>query len=195
MIKIGDVLLSDSVIEECFVCDLKICKGGCCVDGDAGAPLENEELQKLNEAYPVVKPLLSKEAVEIIEKNGKYVYDAEFGWVTPILDSGMCVYGRVDENGIVKCSLEQVYNEGSTNWKKPVSCHLFPIKVKKSKKSKNDLVNYEPREELCKAACSLGKKQKIPVYVFLKEAIIRKYGKDFYKDLVASAAYLKEKNF
>jgi hypothetical protein len=193
MINIDNILISDSVISEQFVCDLIKCKGGCCVDGDAGAPLENEELQQLNNAYDSVLPYLTKESVNELQKQGKYIYDQEFGWVTPTISSGMCAYGIKDEKGIVKCGIEQAYNDGKTAWKKPVSCHLFPIKIKKVKKTKTDLVNYEPREDLCKAACSLGKKLKVPAYVFLKDALIRKYGSDFYETLCATATHLESK--
>ncbi len=193
MISIDNVLISDSVISEQFVCDLIKCKGGCCVDGDAGAPLENEELQQLNNAYESVLPYLTKESVTELQKQGKYIYDQEFGWVTPTVSSGMCAYGIKDEKGIVKCGIEQAYNDGKTTWKKPISCHLFPIKIKKAKKSKTDLVNYEPREDLCKAACSLGKKLKVPAYVFLKDALIRKYGVDFYEALCATAKHYEGK--
>ena len=189
MISIDNVLISDQVVEEQFVCDLIKCKGGCCVDGDAGAPLENNELEELNAAYKFVAPYLTKESLKEVEGQGKYTFDKEFGWVTPTINSGMCVYGIVDAKGIVKCGIEQAYNDGKISWKKPISCHLFPLRIKKSKKNKTDLVNYEPREDLCQAACSLGKKLKVPVYIFLKDALIRKYGNDFYEALCATAEH------
>ena len=189
MIMINDTLISDQVIEEQFVCDLVKCKGGCCVDGDAGAPLENNELQELKNAYNSVLPYLSDESKNVLERQGLYGYDKEFGWVTPTVPSGMCAYGIKDKSGIVKCGIEQAYNDGKITWKKPLSCHLFPIKIKKSKSGKPDLVNYEPREDLCKAACKLGKKLKVPVHIFLKDALIRKYGQEFYESLCATAAY------
>ncbi len=189
MISINNVLISDAVVEEQFVCDLIKCKGGCCVDGDAGAPLENNELEEINKAYKNITPYLTLEAQAVIEKQGKYIYDDEFGWVTPTVNSGMCAYGLVDEKGIVKCGIEQAFNDGKILWKKPISCHLFPIKIKKSKRNKTDLVNYEPREDLCKAACTLGKKLKMPVHIFLKDALVRRYGKDFYEALCAAAEF------
>lgn len=191
MIAIDDILVSDEIIEEQFVCDLEKCKGGCCVDGDAGAPLENSELKELNEIYKAVLPYLSKEAKIILETEGKYVYDKEFGWVTPTISNGMCAYGIVGKNNIVKCGIEQAYNDGKISWKKPISCHLFPVRIKKTKNA--ELVNYEPREGLCDPACVLGKKLKMPVYQFLKEPLIRKYGKDFYDALGATARHLNKK--
>ena len=151
--------------------------------------LENSELKELTDAYKFVAPYLTNESKTEVERQGKYIYDKEFGWVTPTVNSGMCAYGIKDAKGIVKCGIEQAYNDGKINWKKPLSCHLYPIRIKKSKKSKTDLVNYEPREDLCKAACSLGKKLKVPVYIFLKEALIRKYGNDFYEALCATAEH------
>jgi Protein of unknown function (DUF3109) len=194
MISIGDVLISDLVTEEQFVCDLIKCKGGCCVDGDAGAPLEDSELQELSNAYNQVLPYLSNESVKELEHQGKYIHDKEFGWVTPTVNSGMCAYGITDKKGIVKCGIEQAYNDGKTAWKKPLSCHLFPIRIKKSRTGKQDLVNYEPREDLCKAACTLGKKLKVPVYIFLKDALVRKYGVEFYEALCATAESRESKH-
>ena len=189
MISISNVLISDQVVEEHFVCDLIKCKGGCCVDGDAGAPLENNELKELNDAYNSVLPYLTKESARELQEQGKYIYNTEFGWVTPTVSSGTCAYGITDAKGIVKCGIEQAYNDGKISWRKPISCHLFPIRIKKSKTGKTDLVNYEPREDLCKAACSLGKKLKVPAYIFLKDALIRKYGNDFYEALCATAEH------
>jgi hypothetical protein len=192
MIAIDNVLISDQVIEEHFVCDLVKCKGGCCVDGDAGAPLENNELKELKSVYNKVSSYLTKEGRLKIESEGKYIYDSEFGWVTPTISNGMCAYGVVDKKGIVKCGIEQAYNDGKISWKKPISCHLFPIRIKRA--GKTELVNYEPREDLCSPACELGKKLKVPTYQFLKEPIIRKYGEDFFEALQATARHFEEKN-
>lgn len=187
MIIIDNIYISDEVVEEQFVCDLQKCKGGCCVEGDAGAPLTKEEMNEVKLAFESVKPLLANESKQLIEEKGFYVYDQEFGWVTPSLDSGVCVYGIKDKQGIVKCSFEQVFNEGKTKWKKPISCHLFPVKISKSKTMDQEYVNYEPRPSLCSPACELGQKLKVPVYVFLKEALIRKYGEEIYEVLTQIA--------
>ncbi|MBS1510724.1 MAG: DUF3109 family protein [Bacteroidetes bacterium] len=194
MIAIDNKLISDEVIKAQFVCDLNKCKGACCVDGDAGAPLEKSELEKINEVFDAVLPYLNDESRTEIERQGRYVYDREYGWVTPTINSQICVYGIRDKEGIVKCGIEQAYLDGKVAWKKPISCHLFPVITKESKRSDNVYVNYEPREDNCKAACSLGKKLKVPVYVFLKEALIRKFGEAFYEALDATAQYInKEK--
>jgi hypothetical protein len=190
MIVIDNKLVSDEIVEEQFVCDLNKCKGGCCVDGDAGAPLSKEELLHLNEVYDAVTPYLNEESKKELLKQGKYVHNKEFGWVTPTIDSKVCVYGITDDKGIVKCGIEQAYNDGKVNWKKPISCHLFPIRVQLSNNKKTEYINYEPREDLCNAGCKLGKKLKVPVYVFLKEALVRKYGTEFYEILDASAKHV-----
>ncbi len=192
MIAIDNVLVSDEVVEEQFVCDLTKCKGGCCEDGDAGAPLETEELNHLINSYDLVKEYMTPEGIREIEKVGKYIYDREFGWVTPTLNGQICAYGYRDKQGIIKCAIEQAYNDGKITWKKPISCHLFPIRLQKSKDGQTEYVNYEPREDLCSAACKLGKKLKVPTYVFLKEPIIRKYGEEFYETLEATAKHLEE---
>jgi hypothetical protein len=187
MIIIDNILVSDEVVEEQFVCDLIKCKGGCCVDGDAGAPLLPEERANIDEVLTVVKRYLGERSLQEIEKQGNYVWNDEFGWVTPAIDGGICVYAVTDEKGIVKCAIEQAYRDGKVNWKKPISCHLFPIRIKQSEHGNLEYVNYEPREDLCKAACKLGKKLKVPVYQFLKEPLIRKYGEEFYETLEAIA--------
>ena len=192
MIAINNILVSDLVVEEQFVCDLTKCKGGCCEDGDAGAPLEDDELNLLTQHYEKVKPYMTAEGIKEIERQGKYVYDQEFGWVTPTVNGKICAYGYRDKQGIVKCAIEQAYNDEKIDWKKPISCHLFPIRIKKSKRGKNEYVNYEPREDLCAAACKLGKKLKVPAYVFLKDAIVRKYGVEFYETLAATAEHMKQ---
>ena len=185
LIVIDNILISDDVVEKQFVCDLNKCKGGCCEEGDAGAPLDDNELEIVLEMYEKIKPYLSAEAIAEVEKKGKYVYNREFGWVTPTLgnDNEICVYGRRDEKGIIKCAFEQAYYDGVISWKKPISCHLFPIITKKGKLGDYERVNYEPREKLCNPACALGKKLEVPTYEFLKEPLIRKYGKDFYNAL------------
>jgi uncharacterized protein DUF3109 len=193
MIAIDNILISNEIVDEQFVCDLHKCKGGCCVDGDAGAPLNKDELAEINKVYDAVLPYLAEENKIELQRQGRYVYDKEFGWVTPTIQSKMCAYGIVDKQGIVKCGIEQAYNDGKATWKKPISCHLYPIRIKQSKNKQLDYLNYEPREELCKAGCSLGKQLKVPVYIFLKDALTRKYGIEFYETLEATAKHLESK--
>lgn len=192
MIAIGDVLLSDEVIEEQFVCDLQRCKGGCCVDGDAGAPLTKDETKTLKKIYPIIKSSLHPAYIPEIERQGTHTTDKEYGYVTPTVNGGICVYGYTDEAGIVKCGIEKAWKEGRTDFRKPISCHLYPIRI--ISHPGYEAVNYEPRETLCKPACKLGRKLKVPVYQFLKEPLIRKYGDDFYNVLDTIAQkYFKKK--
>ena len=194
MIIIDSVLVSDEIVEEQFVCDLTKCKGGCCEDGDAGAPLETKEKEYIKEYYEMIKPYMTKEGIKEVNQVGQFMYDREFGWVTPTINGKICAYGFKDEKGIIKCAFEQAYNDGKIPWKKPISCHLFPIKITMSKSDPGvEYLNYVPREVLCAAACSLGVKLKVPAYVFLKDSIIRKYGTEFYEALDASAKHLQKK--
>jgi hypothetical protein len=195
VIAVDNVLISDEIAEAQFVCDLNRCKGGCCEEGDAGAPLETAELDIMVDLYEKVRPYLTPASIAEIERKGKYVYHKEFGWVTPTLgdDREICVYGIRDEKGIIKCAFEQAYNDGIIPWKKPISCHFFPIIQKNGGKTGFDRLNYEPRETLCKPACSLGKRLKVPVYQFLKEPIIRKYGEGFFNALDKAAKMHVEK--
>jgi len=196
VIVIDNILVSDDVAEKQFVCDLGKCKGGCCEDGDAGAPLDDEELQTVLDSYEKIKPYLTPAAIKEIEKKGKYVYNREFGWVTPTLDSDneICVYGYREKNGLIKCAFEQAYNDGVIEWKKPISCHLYPIIAYKGRHGGHEKINYEPREKMCKPACALGKKLKVPVYQFLKEPLVRKYGETFYEvlDKIAQKKWKEE---
>jgi hypothetical protein len=198
VIEIDNILVSDDVVEKQFVCDLSKCKGGCCEDGDAGAPLEKEELKTIKEVYEKVKPYLTNDAIAEIEKKGYYVYDKEFGWVTPTLpsDNEICVYAIREKNGMIKCAFEQAYYAGLIEWKKPISCHLYPIIAKPGKHGNYQRVNYSPREKMCSPACLLGEELKVPAYKFLKEPLIRKFGNDFFEalDNVAKEYYeVKEK--
>lgn len=192
MIAIDNVLISDHIVEAQFVCDLNSCKGGCCVDGDCGAPLTKEETQIIANIYPKVKPYLLPEYIDEIKKQGTHTTDDEYGYVTPTINGGICVYAYTDELGIVKCAFEKAWKEGKIDFQKPVSCHLFPIRVKDM--NGYEAVNYEPRKTLCKPACKLGQKLKVPVYKFLKDSIVRKYGVEFYNSLDAVAKKIaKEK--
>jgi hypothetical protein len=192
LIAIDNILVSDEIVSEQFVCDLNKCKGGCCEDGDSGAPLTDEELGFLRTLIEEIKPYITQEGIKVLQTEGLYKYDQEFGWVTPTIGGKMCAYGFRDHLGIIKCGIEQAYLEKKINWKKPISCHLFPVKITKSKRQNQEYVNYEPRQDLCKAACKLGKQLKVPVYAFLKEALIRKYGEDFYSTLEAIAVHIKK---
>jgi hypothetical protein len=192
LIAIDNILVSDEVVSEQFVCDLNKCKGGCCEDGDSGAPLTNEELEHLRNHIEDIRPYVTAEGLKVLETEGLYKYDQEFGWVTPTIAGRMCAYGFRDKQGIIKCGIENAYLDQKISWKKPISCHLFPVKISKSKRQNQEYVNYEPREDLCKAACNLGRKLKVPVYVFLKEALVRKYGADFYSALEATALHQKK---
>jgi hypothetical protein len=195
LVVIDDVLVSDAVLEEAFVCDLQACKGGCCEDGDAGAPLTIDELQEVRQAYDRVLPLLTEEGIREIEARGLFRYDQEFGWVTPTIEGGICAYGYRDETGTIRCAFEEAHRQGLTQWKKPISCHLYPIKTSVSKHEGYEMVNYEPREKLCAPACALGAKLKVPVYRFLREPIVRKYGEAFYGLLEQVAKeHFEEKN-
>ena len=179
MIIIDDILISDEILNEEFVCHLEKCKGGCCVDGDAGAPLNKDELKKVKASYKLIQHEMTPEAIAEVKRVGTHTTDEDFGYVTPAVNGGICVYGYTDARGIVKCLIEKAYLEGKTDFKKPISCHLYPIR--ETKNTNYIALNYQPRETLCAPACALGKKVGVKVYQFLKEPLIRKYGEEFYK--------------
>jgi Protein of unknown function (DUF3109) len=191
MIIVDNVYVSPELLKEKFVCALDKCKGICCVDGDAGAPLEENELAEVDKAYPIIEKYLTPDAKKEIKRVGKYLDSGEFGMVTPDIDGGVCVYAYTDENKIVKCAFEKAYYDGELTWKKPISCHLFPIRI--GRKGVFESMNYEYREDTCSPACVNGTALDVPVYVFLKEPIIRKYGEAFYDALSHIAAMRKKK--
>ena len=188
MIIIDDKYISDEVVEEQFVCNLGACKGACCVAGDCGAPLDKDEVKTLKKIYPKIKSYLRPEGIAEIEVTGTNTIDDEYGYVTPIVNNGICAYASIDEHGVVGCGIEKAYKDGVIDYKKPISCHLYPIRI--TKYDSFEAVNYD-RWDICKPACKNGKSLKVPVYRFLREAIIRKYGEDFYKvlDKIATKKY------
>ena len=179
MFQIGNAIVSDEVIEKEFVCNLTACKGQCCIDGDAGAPLDENETEILDEIYETIKPYLRTEGIKAIEDQGKWVIGSDGEYETPLINGGECAYVIFDGNTAL-CAIEQAYNEGLVSWKKPISCHLYPIRIKEY--SQFSAVNYN-KWHICDDACTLGKELEVPVYRFLKEPLIRKYGEDWYKEL------------
>jgi len=180
MIEVGNVLVHEDVVRENFVCNLKKCKGACCLEGDSGAPLNNDELHILDEIYPKVKPFMTAKGIATIEQTGTYVTDFEGDYTTPCVDTNKeCAYVTW-ENGITKCAIEKAYEYGAISWKKPLSCHLYPIRV--TKYPEFDVLNYD-RWSICSPACSFGNELKVHVHEFLKEPLIRKYGEEWYREL------------
>lgn len=181
MIQIEDKLISEDIFSEEFVCNISKCKGACCVEGDVGAPLDEEETHILEEIYPKVKPFLRAEGIAAIEAQGTWERDPfDNDFVTPMVENKECAYVIFDEQGITKCGIEKAYEEGAVDWIKPISCHLYPIRTKKY--SSFEAMNYD-QWSICSDACTLGEELKVPVYQFLKKPLIRKYGEEFYAQL------------
>jgi len=187
MLQILDTIVSSELLDEFFVCDLSVCKGICCVEGDAGAPVEENEITLLEKALPSVWDDLSPAAKKIIENKGVVYRDMEGEFVTSIVEGVDCVFTYNDENGYCKCAIEKAFREGKTDFRKPVSCHLYPVRVARYQGFR--AVNYH-RWRLCGAAVTLGKKQGVKVYQFLKEPLIRKFGEEWYEMLSAAAKEL-----
>ncbi len=179
MFQLGKTIVSEDIIEKEFVCNLSACKGKCCIDGEAGAPLEEDELKTLMDVYPKVKPFLREEGIKAIEDQGLFITN-EGEHETPLINDKDCVYVIFDENNSTKCGIEEAYNQGVIDWKKPISCHLYPIRIMDY--SEFSAVNYH-KWPICDDACTLGKELQVPVYKFVKEALIRKFGKDWYSEL------------
>jgi len=180
MILIDNTCISDDIEDQLFVCNLDKCKGACCVEGDSGAPLEEDELAILDQIYPLVAPYLSEEGKRVIETEGTYTKDFEGDYVTPVINNRECAYAIYDTRGILKCGIEEAYNDGKIGFKKPISCHLYPIRV--TKYEQYHALNYD-RWDICSPACSFGKELGVPVYKFLKDPLIRAYGENWYGQL------------
>lgn len=188
MFQLGKTLVSEDIIEKDFVCNISACKGACCIDGDAGAPLEEDEAKILEDIYPKVKPFLRQEGIEAIEKQGTYVTTEDGELETPLINNADCAYVIFDEKNTALCAIEEAYNQGEVTWKKPISCHLYPIRVKDY--SEFSAVNYH-RWQICDDACTLGRELQVPIYKFVKEALIRKFGEDWYMELEKTASQMK----
>ena len=187
MIIVGDALVSEDLFDEQFVCDLAACKGACCIEGESGAPLEADELLRIDENIDAVLPFMRPEGILAMAEKGPYVVDYDGEFVTSLVgDHGECVFVNFDQNGVAKCALEQAYNAGATNWKKPISCHLYPVRL--ANLPEYVAVNYH-RWQVCEPACVCGKALKVPVYRFLKEPLIRRFGQEWFDELEVVAQH------
>jgi len=179
MFQLGKTIVSEDILEKEFMCNLAACKGTCCVDGEAGAPLEEEELQIMMDIYPLVKPFMREEGIKAIEEQGLFI-TKDGDYETTLINGADCSFVIFDENETALCAIEEAYNSGEIKWKKPVSCHLYPVRIMDY--GEFAAVNYHTWP-ICDDACSLGKELGVPVYKFVKEALIRKFGEDWYAEL------------
>lgn len=188
MVQIENTIISLDIFEEYFSCDLSSCKGACCVEGSSGAPLTDEEAIMIETHYSEFEKYMSSESKLETEIQGYSIIDSDGDLVTPLLRNKECIYSFTDEAGVTKCSIEKAYFQGLIPFRKPISCHLYPIRI--TEYDDFDAVNYQ-KIDICKSGRTCGKNQMIPLYVFLKEPLIRKYGDSWYKDLVVAAEHLK----
>jgi hypothetical protein len=180
MFQLGKTIVSEDLIEKDFVCNLNACKGACCIEGEAGAPITEEEVGILKEIYPKVKPFLRAEGIAAIEKQGTYIKTDLDELETPLVEGKECAYVTFTDKGIASCGIEDAFNAGAIDFRKPISCHLYPVRVQEY--SEFAAVNYH-RWPICDDACTLGKELQVPVYKFVKTALIRKFGENWYAEL------------
>jgi hypothetical protein len=181
MIAIENTLISDDIFTDFFCCNLAACKGACCVEGDAGAPLNDDEIHFLEENIEIIKPYLTEKGCEVIENIGIFEIAVDVTTVTPLVNRRECAYITFDENGTAECAIEKAFSEGVITFQKPISCHLYPIRI--SKVGDNDALNYD-RWKICSDACIEGCEKQIKIIHFLKNPLIRKYGKEWYEQAV-----------
>ncbi len=180
LIEIEDKIVSTEIFSRKFVCDLNACKGACCVEGDAGAPLNANEVEQLNANINEIIPFMTEKGIEVISKNGVSYIDEDNEHVTSLIEGKDCAFVFRDNNGIVKCAIEKAYLEKKIDFNKPISCHLYPIRVKKF--GAYTALNYDSWK-ICSSACSCGEKLNVSVFRFLREPLIRAFGEDFFKEL------------
>lgn len=184
MLEIGKTIVSFDVLEEYFLCDLMKCRGGCCVEGDSGAPLTEEEAVAIEELYPLVEPYMTCEGKSVVAMQGISMIDRDGDRVTPLVNNRECAFTFKDEHGITKCAIEKAFLDGKVQFQKPLSCHLFPVRI--TAYSRFDAVNYQ-QLRICKPGRVCGKAQKLPLYQFLKEPLTRKYGTEWFEQLHVAA--------
>ena len=189
MLQIDDTIISMDVIEKHFICDLCKCKGQCCVDGESGAPLEKDENENINEILPIIWDELSPKAQDLIKEQGISYEDYDGELVTSIINGQECVFTYFDEDGVCKCVIDKAYREGRISIQKPISCHLYPIRLQKYREF--TAVNYH-NWSVCKPALKLGKKEGVALYQFLKEPLVRKFGEVWYEDLCNAVKLMEE---
>jgi len=180
MFQLGKTIVSEDILEKEFVCNLGACKGACCIEGEAGAPVTEEEVSILKEIYPKVKPFLRPEGIAAIEAQGTHILSERDELETPLVNGAECAYVTFTENGTASCGIEDAYNAGEIPFRKPVSCHLYPVRVQDY--SEFAAVNYH-KWPICDDACTLGKELQVPVYKFVKDALIRRFGEHWYAEL------------
>lgn len=188
MLQIDETIISLELLEEQFLCDLDNCKGICCIEGDDGAPLEIEEVKIIEDLLPLIWDDLTDKSKEVIKKQGVSYIDDDGEPVTSIVNGAECVFTYTDDQGVCKCAIEKAFREGKTDFYKPISCHLYPIRLQKYEEF--IAVNYH-RWSVCNCARKLGKKNKLAVYQFLKEPLIRKFGEEWYEQLMIADVEFK----
>jgi hypothetical protein len=190
MFQLHKTIVSEEILENEFVCNLSACKGACCVDGEAGAPLEDEELRELKQGFESIKGFLREEGLQAIEEQGLFTTNELGEHETPLIDGKDCAYVIYDEKDRAMCGIEEAYNQGAIDFKKPISCHLYPVRIRQY--SEFAAVNYH-QWEICDDACTLGKELQVPIYAFVKDALIRKFGEEWYSELEEIAKKLNQK--
>lgn len=191
MFAIQNTLVSLDLLERYFVCDLNACKGACCVKGDAGAPLTDEEINLLEDIIDDILPYLDEEGKAMIAEKGVFEIDVDGDKGTSLLENGRCAFALVDHNGMVSCGIEKAHHAGATEFKKPISCHLYPVRI--TEHQNYDAVNYN-KWKICSPACDCGAKLNVPLFRFLKDALIRKYGNAWYEELETIDRLRKEQD-
>lgn len=181
MLIVKNTIVSDDIADCCFACDLCCCKGQCCVDGDCGAPLDKAEIPILERILPDVLPYMTEAGRGVVKKTGVWTYDNAWEPCTPLVNQRECAFVAWGDDGTAYCAIEQAYRDGKVDFMKPVSCHLYPIRVDDYEEF--SAVNYH-QWDVCANARRKGAENGVPLYQYLREPLIRKFGQEWYDELV-----------
>ena len=190
MIKVGDIILSDDIATQKFACDTPVCKGACCVVGDAGAPVSKDAVPVLHKAYHTLKDELRPEAVAVAEKDGVVIGSKEKGYEISCVNSAECIFVNYDDQEVAYCTIQKAFFEGRFKWEKPISCHLYPVRLKKI--GGFEYANFEYIPKMCSAACAKGEKEDTYLANFLERPLVRRYGQEWYDEFLAACEYVRE---
>lgn len=189
MLKVGNTILSDDIATAQFACDLPACKGACCVVGDAGAPVSKDEIPVLHKAYKLLKKELRPEAVKVAEQEGVVIGSKKTGYEISCVEKRECIFVQYNESGVAECAIQKAYFDGRLHWEKPISCHLFPLRLKKI--ANFVYANFEYVPKLCSAACQKGKNEQVYLAEFLEKPLVRRFGQEWYDEFLSACENMR----
>lgn len=190
MFQVGDTILSEKIATERFLCDITRCKGACCVVGESGAPVDEDEIPFLEQAYRQLKKRMKPGAVECVEGEGLVLGNSENGYEINCVESGECVFATVNSNGVATCTIQDAFQRGEFSWEKPISCHLYPIRLNHI--AGVEYANFEYIPDLCSTGCDRGEETGTYLSEFLETAFLRRYGRKWVEEFKIACRMIRD---